>query len=69
MSAAISSNQFNKIIKINISALKKDFIELIKNNNIFYYAANPKIILKLINENIIIFINTKSEINIINKKN
>ena len=31
-------------------------------------AANLKIIIKLINKNIIIFINIKSEINIINKK-
>ena len=68
-SAAVPLNQPDKIIEINISALKKDFIKLIKNNNVLYCAANLKIIIKLADENIIAFINTGSEINIINKKN
>ena len=68
MSAAISLNRLDKIIKINISALKKFFVELIRNNNIFYYTASPKIVIKLADENIIIFINIGSETNIINNK-
>ena len=51
-----------------MSALKKDFIKLIRNSNVLYYAANLKIIIKLADEDIIAFINTGSEINIINKK-
>ena len=51
-----------------MSALKKIFIKLIRNNNIFYCAVNLKIIIKLTDENIIIFINTGSEINIIDKR-
>ena len=61
-------NRFNKIIEINISAFKKNFIELIRNNNIFCCAVNLKIIIKLANKDIIIFINTGSEINIIHKR-
>ena len=61
-------NRPNKIIEINISALKENFVELIKNNNVFYCAASLKIIIKLADENIIAFINTGSEINIINER-
>ena len=67
-SAAMPSNRPDKIIKININAFKKNSTELIKNNNIFYCAANLKIIIKLADENIIVFIDTGSEINIIDKR-
>ena len=64
----MSLNRPDKIIEINISALKKFFIKFFKNNNVLCCAANLKIIIKLINKNIIAFINIGSEINIINKK-
>ena len=51
-----------------MNAFKENFIKLIKNNNIFYCAANLKIIIKLADENIIIFINTGFKINIINER-
>ena len=62
------SNRPDKIIEINISALKKDSIKLIRNSNVLYCAASPKIIIKLADEDIIAFIDTGSEINIINKR-
>ena len=62
------SNRPDKTIEININALKENSIELIKNNNVLCCAANLKIIIKLANENIIAFINTGSETNIINKR-
>ena len=61
-------NRPDKIIEININALKKNSIKLIKNSNMLYCAANLKIIIKLINKDIIIFIDTGSEINIINER-
>ena len=61
-------NRPDKIIEININALKEDFIELIKNSNVFCYAANPKTIIKLADKDIIAFIDTGSKINIIDEK-
>ena len=61
-------NRPDETIEININALKKDFIKLIRNSNILYYAASSKTIIKLADENIIALINTGSETNIINKK-
>ena len=61
-------NRPDKIIEINISALKKNSAELIRNNNMLCCAANLKIIIKLANKDIIVFINTGSKINIINKR-
>ena len=62
------SNRPDKIIEINISALKKDFIKLIRNSNVLCYAVNLKIIIKLADKDIIVFIDTGSETNIINEK-
>ena len=67
-SAAIPSNRPNKTIEININALKKNSIKLIRNSNVLCCAASLKIIIKLADENIIAFINTRSETNIINEK-
>ena len=61
-------NRPDKIIEININAFKKNSIKLIKNSNVFCCAASLKIIIKLADEDIIIFIDTGSEINIINKR-
>ena len=61
-------NRPNKIIEINISALKKNSIELIRNNNVLCCAASLKAIIKLANEDIIVFIDTGFEINIINER-
>ena len=44
-------------------------VKLIRNNNIFYCAASLKVVIKLTDENIIIFIDIGSKINIIDKKN
>ena len=68
MSAAVPSNQLDEIIEINMSALKEDSTKLIRNSNVLCCAANLKIIIKLADEDIIAFINTGSEINIINKR-
>ena len=62
------SNRSDKIIEINISALKKNSIELIRNSNVLCCAVNLKIIIKLADENIIAFINTGFKINIINER-
>ena len=51
-----------------MSALKKDSAELIRNSNMFYCAANLKVIIKLINENIIALIDTGFKINIIDER-
>ena len=51
-----------------MSALKEDSIELIRNSNVFCCAASLKIIIKLADKNIIIFIDTGSEINIIDER-
>ena len=61
-------NRPDKTIEININAFKKNSIKLIKNNNVLCCAANSKIIIKLINKDIIAFINTGFKINIINEK-
>ena len=61
-------NRPDKIIEINISALKEDFIKLIRNNNVFCCAASLKIIIKLANKDIIVFIDIGFKINIINER-
>ena len=55
-------------MEINISALKKDSIKLVKNSNMLCYAASPKTIIKLADEDIIALIDTGFKTNIINKR-
>ena len=51
-----------------MSAFKEDSIKLIKNSNVFCCAVSLKAIIKLADEDIIVFIDIGSEINIINKR-
>ena len=67
-SAAMLLNRPDETIEINISALKKDSIELIKNSNVLCCAASLKIIIKLADEDIIALIDTGSKTNIIDER-